>query len=85
MTIVIKPSGMMYGNFEGKEIFSIMMKNNVWTINTNRLFEKLNSLPIQKEKAKKLKINYANETFNSYCKLTEYKLFFTKNNNLYNR
>jgi hypothetical protein len=37
-----------------------MMKNNVWTINTNKLFEKLNSLPIQKEKSKKLKINYAN-------------------------
>ena len=60
MTIIIKPSGMMYGNFEGKEIFSIMMKNNVWTINTNKLFKKLDSLPKQYKIAKKVKINYAN-------------------------
>jgi hypothetical protein len=60
MTIIIKPSGMMYGNFDGKEIFSIMMKNNVWTMNTNKLFKKLDSLPKQHTKRKKLNINYAN-------------------------
>ena len=41
MSIIIKPSGMMYGNHGKKNIFAVMMKNNVWTMDTKRLFKRL--------------------------------------------